>query len=366
VKVLFLPDYTEANAYQRGLAGALRERQVTIVAEPTGRRRIVPILQAVRRHGRPDVLHVHWTEPYISGGRTDVSRLRVTRTLAELRLIRRAGTRVVWTVHDLSRHDRDVDPLEIRFNRSLFALCGAVIVHCAAARDALLEALDLPAAAAARVRVIPHGHYQGAYPDDVTRSDARDRLGLPQTSRVFAFVGWVRPYKGVEELIEAFRTVDAADARLLIAGQPGSADFAERVTSLARDNARIDLRLGFVPDHELQLYLRAADAICLPYREIFTSGSVLLAMTFGRAVIVPRRGCIGETLDEEGGLLYDPTAPTGLRDALVRAVSVDLDAMGGHNTARLPEFGWDRIADATLGVYRSLLDVGGGSARTRT
>ena len=76
------------------------------------------------------------------------------------------------------------------------------------------------------------------------------------------------------------------------------------------------LDLGFVPDEELQVYLRAADVVACPFLEIFTSGSVLLAMSFERAVIAPRRGCVTETLDEAGGILYDADDPQGLEGAL--------------------------------------------------
>ena len=64
-------------------------------------------------------------------------------------------------------------------------------------------------------------------------------------------------------------------------------------------------RLGFVPDDELQVYLRAADVVATPFLEILTSGSVLLAMSFERAVIAPRRGCVAETVGDDGGILYD-------------------------------------------------------------
>ncbi|MEO7119021.1 MAG: glycosyltransferase [Candidatus Limnocylindrales bacterium] len=354
MKVLFLPDYTEANAYQRELAAALRMRGVAVAADPTGRRRILPVLGAIRRHGRPNIIHLHWTEPYIAGGQTEVNRVKAMRTLTELRLLKAAGVRVVWTAHDLSRHDRAVDPAELAFNRSLVRLCDAVIVHCEAAGKALLAALDLNGGVSARMHVIPHGHYVGAYPDTIGRDEARQRLGVPADARVFSFVGWVRPYKGVTELLDAFGRLDAPGARLVIAGKPGDLAFAAEVEAAAAADARVVTRLGFVPDDELQLYLNAADVVALPYREIFTSGSVLLAMSFGRAVIVPRRGCIGETVDESGALLYDADDPVGLSGALSRAMTADLEAMGTHNTARLPEFSWSRIASLTVDVYRGL------------
>ncbi len=352
MKVLFLPDYTAANAYQRELADALQSRGVTVTADPTGRRRLLPVLGAIRRQGRPDVLHIHWTEPYISGGRADVSRVKATRTLAELRLVRRAGTRIVWTAHDLSRHDRAVDPLEMGFNAALLRLCDAAIVHCEAARSTLLEALAAPASSGAKITVIPHGNYVGAYENRISRAEARDRLGLPQDGRVFAFVGWVRPYKGIGELIEAFRSLPDTGARLVVAGRPVDDAFATEISQLAAADPRVLLRLGFVPDNDLQLYLNAADAVALPYREIFTSGSVLLALSFGRAVIAPRRGCLGDVVDDTDAILYDAAEPDGLSQALRRAAAADLAAMGTNARARADDFGWGHIADLTLDLYR--------------
>lgn len=350
MKVLFLPDYSAANAYQRELAAALARKGVTVTADPTRARRVLPVLEAVSRHGRPDVLHVHWTEPYISS-RGRVDRVKAQRTLLELRLMRRAGAAIVWTAHDLYRHDRPEDPREGAFMRGLFETSSTVIAHCEAAAAALLETLGLGAAEGERVRVIPHGHYAGAYPVDIGRAEARRRLGLGADERVVAFVGWVRPYKGVAELVDAFSRIDAPQARLLVAGKALDDAYAERLLAAARGDPRVRVTLGFIPDPELQVYLNAADVVATPFLEIFTSGSVLLAMSFGRAVVAPRRGCVAEALDEEGGVLYDPTDPAGLEDALRRALASDLEAMGEHNRARLPEFAWDRVAADTLAAY---------------
>lgn len=376
MRVLFLPDYSAANAYQRSLAAGLRDLEVDVRADPTRSRRLAPVLEAVRSSGRPDVIHVHWTEPYIARG-PRVSNLKARRTLLELRLARRAGVRVVWTAHDLFRHDRAEDPAERAFMRGLFGLADAVIVHCGGAADALLATLGLEATAGGgessarageppahggkppardKVHIIPHGHYRGAYPDTVSRAEARERLGLPAAARVVAFTGWLRPYKGVTELVQAFATLSEPYARLVIAGQAVDADYAARLGRLAAADPRVRLDLGFVPDEGLQVYLRAADVIACPFLEIFTSGSVLLAMSFGRAVIAPRRGCVPETLDEEGGILYDADDPQGLEGALRAAMQVDLSAMGRHNGERLERFDWSRVAEATLATYREVVE----------
>jgi beta-1,4-mannosyltransferase len=359
VKVLFLPDYSAANAYQRALSKGLEARGVTVSADPTGSRRVLPVMGALRRHGRPDVIHIHWTEPYIAGGSSRVSRVKAQRTLVELRLAKRLGMGLLWTAHDLFRHDRREDPNELAFMRSLFALADSVIVHCEAAADGLLQTLGVGARGRDKIAVIPHGHYRGAYADEITREQARARLGLPSDATVISFVGWVRSYKGVWELYEAFTRLEEPNARLVIAGEAVDGAYAARLTAAAKGDGRIHLSLGFVPDQDLQLYLRAADVVAAPFLEIFTSGSVLLAMSFERAVIAPRRGCVTDVLDEAGGILYDADDPQGLEGALRVAMDADLEAMGRHNGTDLSRFDWSRVAEATWEVYEAVLEKPG-------
>ncbi|MFV2062742.1 MAG: glycosyltransferase family 4 protein [Chloroflexota bacterium] len=353
MRVLFLPDYSEANAYQRELASGLRELGVRVSADPTRAGRILPVSEAMRRHGRPDIIHVHWTEPYIASG-SGTSRFKAQRMSFELRLAHRAGIGIVWTAHDLFRHDRATDPVERSFMRSLFGIADAVIVHCASAADGLVEALGIVRSSRSKIQVIPHGHYVGVYPDTLSRTEARRRLEVPKEARLVAFVGWVRPYKGVTELLEAFAEVPEPSARLVVAGRALDDAYAQRIRDLAAADGRVALSLGFVADDELQLYLRAADVVATPFREIFTSGSVLLAMSFGRAVIAPRRGCVADALDEAGGILYDADDPQGLKTALRVAMDADLEAMGRYNGEHLERFDWSRVAAATQEVYEAV------------
>lgn len=352
MKVLFLPDYSEANAYQRELSAGLEGLGVRVTADRTRARRILPVSEAIRRHGRPDIIHLHWTEPYIAG-RAGLSRIKSQRMLVELRLAHAAGVGVVWTAHDLFRHDQAADPIERAFMRSLFDVADAVIVHCASAAGSLAEALSVESRRRSKIQVIPHGHYAGAYPDAITQAEARLQLGLPTAALVVAFVGWVRPYKGVTELLEAFAVLAEPSARLIVAGRALDDDYARRLRELAAADERVTLDLRFVADAELQVFLRAADVVAAPFLEIFTSGSVLLAMSFGKAVIAPRRGCVVDTLDEAGGILYDADDPQGLEGALRVAMVADLEAMGRHNLDSLERFDWSRVAAATLEVYEA-------------
>ena len=100
--------------------------------------------------------------------------------------------------------------------------------------------------------------------------------------------------------------------------------------------------------------MNAANTIVFPYREFLTSGAVILAMSFGKACIAPRRGHIGEVLDDVGAFLYDPDLPDGLLQALHASMQPpeQLDKMGQHNYQVASHWTWDVITEKTLAVYQ--------------
>ena len=107
------------------------------------------------------------------------------------------------------------------------------------------------------------------------------------------------------------------------------------------------LALGAVPDDRMQVYLRAADAVVLPYRDVLTSGSAILAMTFGQPVIAPAIGCLPESLGSEGTILYDADAPDGLERRPAGGAGRRPGALGGarRGACRDPVLGPHRGAD---------------------
>lgn len=114
---------------------------------------------------------------------------------------------------------------------------------------------------------------------------------------------------------------------------------------------RVTTVLDFVSDDDIQLYMNASDCVALPYDEITTSGSAVLAMSFGKAIIIPRRGCVPEQLDEEGSLIYPPDSEDGSRTALIEELNRDLASMGEHNEQLVRQYDWEKIAKTTSQVY---------------
>jgi beta-1,4-mannosyltransferase len=299
------------NPYQKLLVAGLRDRGVE-VAE----RELDASLTAVAAE-KPDVLHLQNVDDGLH------TPLAVMRFLHALREVRRAGVRVVWTIHDL------------RLARLLLKRVDAAIVHC----DGVLPP-------GPRVCIIPHGHYIDYYENRVDRAEARRTLGIGDSELVFLFLGWIRKYKGVTELVEAFNTLDGA--RLLIAGSAPERRLLQSLQERAGEH--VTIVPGAVDDARIQHYMNASDAVVLPYRRSLTSGAAVLAMSFARACIAPRIGCFGQMLDERGAFLY---GRGGLRDALQTAIlrRGDLPAMGEYNRERAAAWSWDGIAARTLAVY---------------
>lgn len=352
-KALFLPDYSESNPYQRLLATGLAEEGVDVDYGGIASRLPLPILASWLGRGCPRVIHIHWTHEFLGVSRgSDTRPLARALFLGQLRLLRFLNVRIVWTLHNLGAHEGGHGPRERAAHRKLFALVDAVICHCSAARDSAISAFGLSPRDREKLHVIPHGNYAGVYPDTIDRATARERLGLPPDARVFLFVGALREYKGTEELIEAFRSVTEPNARLIIAGMPNGDSVAESLGRAAAADPRISLRLEFVPPEELQVYLRACNAVVLPFRAILTSGSAILALSFDRPVIAPSIGCLPETIPSEAGLLYDAHTPGALAETLRKAMSTNLAAMEHAARFRAEELEWRPIAARTAALYR--------------
>ncbi len=303
----------------------------------------------VWRHRRGlDVIHLHWVELQIASPSRWRSLKKFARLVAALAVARVEGIAFVYTVHNLAHHEGRNARLNRWANRWVFALADAVHVHDegVAAQVASLYGRRRG------VYVVPHGNYIGAYPASGTREEARLRLGLSPHQKVLLFLGQIRPYKGVEELIAAFRQLQGEEYALLIAGNPQDADYAASIEAAARGDPRIRLRLGYVPDEELHRYLLAADADVLPYREVTTSGAALLAFSFGLPIVAPRIGCFRGLVEGHRGVLYDPGDPRGLADALARAAALDRDAARRETLAYAESLGWDRLARLHLDAYR--------------
>ncbi len=353
MKVLFFwggpgnMDRQFGNPYARLLAAALKRHGVTLAVAQT--------LNLWDHVFRSDIqaLHFNWIAPHYAA---EVDTLRAALRefvsfVAALIVARLRGYRIVWTMHNLYPHEMDYPWIDRAIRLLMCRLAHAVIVHCRHAATLL----DQHFGRTHGVHIIPHGEFITPYRNTISPEAARDSLGLAADDFVYLFVGNIRAYKGVAPLIDTFTTLDAADARLLIAGRIHRT-YHEGLPASATEDSRVVLRVRSyddpIPADDMQIYLNASDVVVLPFLDTLTSGSAILALGFGRPVIAPAVGCLPELLRGHGcGIVYEPHGEHGLLHALRLARTLDLRRAREHARRRAEDLGWDGIARLTLAAY---------------
>ncbi|PWJ12942.1 glycosyltransferase [Jannaschia seohaensis] len=340
--VLFWPDYSRSNPYQHLLYGSARQRIEICAGDIDAALRQIDLME------RPDLLtfHLHWLNFLLRDIEDPAeARAQVDAFLAKIEAFVRKGGRLVWTIHNIVSHDSPHHALEVEMSSRIAALAHALHFHSAASVDEVAEVFEIPRE---KAHVSRHGSYVGAYSDFVTRAQARAQLGLAEDEDVILFSGQVRPYKGVEQLAQVFRRLLAERPRavLLIAGKMVDDVWVQVTQGLSpAERARIRATRRFVTDLEMQLFFRAADVAVYPYQRILTSGSLMLALSFGVPAVIPSVGMTREVLGgTEAGLTYDAEAGEPALEAALRAVldAKDAGRLGAmQDAARRVAEAWD-------------------------
>lgn len=347
MKVIFIPDYRKVNPYQKALADSLSKEGVEVSFGTTSS--LFPVLRSVKSDWRPDILHIHWIHPFLlasSKGKTIVKSICF---IAELVVLRILGIKFVWTVHNIVNHEKRFSSLELFFTKIAIRFFNRIITHSHFAKNEVKKVYNITDNS--KIQIIPHGNYINNYKNAVGRIEARNKLKIDEKEIVFMYFGLIRPYKGVFELIDSFKKLNVPQKKLLIVGKPCNNEFAKNILKRCNKNENIKTVFEFIPDNEVQIYMNAADIVVLPYRNILTSGTIILAMSFGKSIIAPAIGCIPEALDREESFLYDPSVKDGLIKAMRQVFDSDLEKMGRHNFKLAKQLGWDKIAKKTYEVY---------------
>jgi glycosyltransferase involved in cell wall biosynthesis len=271
--------------------------------------------------GRLDnqILHVHWTSAIVARAPGTFSAYRRFDKFRQgINDFRSRGGQVLWTVHNLLPHDVRHRTLEEELFRFLARTADRIHVLGPATAAAAADLGGLPVD---RVTVLEHSSYHGVYPDFIGRAEARRRLGLAPEDRAVLIFGEIRPYKGLDLLLDAFRAAAGTDPRwrLLVAGGLGATPADDPVLEQCRADPRVITHFDRVADSEVQVWLRATDLVVLPYRDIVNSGTLHLALTFGRPVIAPRAGEVARLLASEWAVGFAPGDVADLTRALQTA-----------------------------------------------
>jgi glycosyltransferase involved in cell wall biosynthesis len=291
----------------------------------------VPDMLRYRRLARDaDVVHFQW----LSVQHLDAHLLPPHRSASG------APRPLVLTAHDLL--PREPRPGQLAAQRRLYERFDAIVAHSAHGRARLTGELGIDPA---RVHVIPHGAFTHL-------ADCPPQPPPFQTERpVVLCFGLMRPYKGIDLLLEAWREIE--DAELWIAGMPRM-DVSSLIAS-APPNVHFVPR--FIGDTELPAYFQRADLVVLPYREIDQSGVLFTALAFGVPLLLSDVGGFPEVAATGAARTFPAGDVSALRSALRELLSdpAALSALAERaRAAATGAYAWDAIAQRTLELYRSL------------
>ena len=231
-----------------------------------------------------DVIHLHWPSFMYEPSSSSLSNIALAfiRFIILLTVMRVKAKKIFWTAHNLLPHSKNALPLIDVFARHIIiSMVSNIFVHGAEAEIVLLK--RFPRAKGKTVR-IPHGNWIDRYQPKQTKESGRCQLDLPGNSFIYLLFGQCKPYKNIEALVRVFLDSSREDDYLLIAGRFSDNTYLSKIKKAAAGDPRIRIDNRFIPDNEVSSYLSASDAMCVPYREILTSGTAMLSISFGKPV----------------------------------------------------------------------------------
>lgn len=285
---------------------------------------------------RLDALLVSWWTPLFAPS--------MTAFLGRWR--RREPGRIVFICHNILPHEPM--PLTVRLQKDVLRLGDQYVTHWRGDAERLADWFP-----GRRVLRLFHPLYDDFPPSaEPDRGVSQRRLGLPEDpGRVLLFFGLVRPYKGLDTLLQSVVQLLQGGGRyhLVVAGEfyQDPSRFQPLLGEL-QARGHLTLHDRFIPNEQVATYFTAADAVVLPYRHATQSGVAPLAYACGRGVVASRAGGLDEVVREgESGVLVTPSDPTALA-AGIKAFMERQEEIERGLPAFSRQFQWDHYVAALM------------------
>ncbi|HZW39613.1 MAG TPA: glycosyltransferase family 4 protein [Ignavibacteriaceae bacterium] len=271
-------------------------------------------------------------------------------------LLRLMKPKLVYTAHNIYPHERNKS--DYFLHKIVYSAAEEIIVHSNFIKKRLIASFPVNEK---KVKVIAHGNFDHYLPEHLSnKCDARKLLGISQNENVALFFGYIREYKGVDLLLEAFKIIKEKNIKikLLLAGAPYSDNLKREYLQMIEDYKLKDIisyKLDFIKNEEIQNYFLAADLVVLPYKNIDHSGIVHLAFSFAKPIAASDVGDFSETIiDGRTGFIFKNNSPEDIAGTIFHAFEnkQKLEEMGLQ--AKMDSdtlYSWKEIGKKTLELY---------------
>ncbi|WP_460059953.1 glycosyltransferase family 4 protein [Pseudomonas sp. H2_H09] len=275
--------------------------------------------------------------------------------LITCRLLRLSRIKIIATIHDVESF---AGASLTRTHAAILRAPREFIVHNEFSRRELQGVLAAQGLKT-NITVIPHGNYLPF----VKRREgviSRRRLALPEDKKIILFFGQIKKVKGLDVLLNAMRIVAKREpqAVLLIAGKVWKDSF-QGYESLIKSNNISDVvipHIRYIKDEDVDFYYSAADIVVLPYKKIYQSGVLLMAMSYGCITVSSRLPPMVEVVDEnENGFLFETDNPHDLAQQIINALgsSTARHISQRARTTMVEKHDWSLVARQHIKVFEN-------------
>ena len=287
------------------------------------------------RKERPDIVVVRYWLPFMGPAFGTILK----------RVKRNKHTRIICIADNIIPHEHR--PGDRAFTKYFLKRCDAFITMSEKVMNDLRKFVhDKPA------KLVQHPLYDN-FGEIISKSQAREKLGVGSQELIVLFFGFIRKYKGLDILLESMRILkenpksEIQNLKLLIAGEfyEDEKPYLGQINNLGIIE-NVILRTAFIPDSEVKYYLCAADVVIQPYRNATQSGVTPLAYYFEKPMIVTNVGGLPSLVpNEKAGLVADPTAQS-IANAILRFYQLGENYFLPHLRSEKQKYSWSNLVNA--------------------
>lgn len=252
------------------------------------------------------------------------------------RSLRRRKIPVALLCHNLSDHDSG--RLQWWLTKYFLAQADAFIVHTTEQEAILLHLFPSK-------KTIRHSHpVYDQFPEAPTILPQRGRLEL-------LFFGFIRPYKGLDVLVQALAEVGDEEVFLTVVGEPWIDPDRLRTRLLSMGAPNLELHFEYVDDLSAANYFKRADVVVLPYLAATGSGVAAMAQHYERPLLVTAVGGLKDVV-ENGitGYIVEPNSAAQITKYVREMDRASLQLMHANIRRANQQFNWDSMARSILGI----------------
>lgn len=256
-------------------------------------------------------------------------------------LIKLTFNKIHLIVHDVN----NLQKKETRFPSVILKLVNTISVHNEISkRELQLYSNKL-------IHIIPHGRYEHNMLSLPSKDESRKILNLNTSSFILLFFGQIKHSKGLDILLRALSKVSDGSVELVIAGRGDKSD-KERYKKLILNlnlQEKITWIDRYIENSEVYDFYNSADLCVLPYKNIYQSGVLIMAMSYGTPVLCSNLDAFREVIvDGQNGFLFETEDSSNLA-RVIEKISIQNSSILPHVSTRAQQFvednfDWQAIA----------------------